>query len=89
CGVGKSFASGHAAVAFAFATSAAPAVRFGAAVFVPLAALVAGSRVLLGQHYPSDIVGGALLGASIGLGGLVARRRVDAWRAARAKVRQG
>lgn len=66
CGVGKSFPSGHATVAFAFAVTAAPAIRFGWILFPILAVLVALSRVALGVHYPTDISAGAILGASIG-----------------------
>jgi undecaprenyl-diphosphatase len=32
---------------------------------LPFAALVALSRVVLGLHYPSDVVAGALLGAAV------------------------
>ena len=35
-------------------------------VLVPAALLIAMSRVVLGLHYPSDVVAGALLGALIG-----------------------
>jgi membrane-associated phospholipid phosphatase len=66
CNVGQSFASGHAAVAFAFAITASPTVRFGWFIFPLLAFLVALSRVLLGVHYPTDITAGAMLGAAIG-----------------------
>jgi undecaprenyl-diphosphatase len=66
CGPGKSFASGHAVVAFAFLVSASPTVRFGWAIFTPIAVLTSGSRVLLGVHYPSDVAGGAVMGSLIG-----------------------
>ncbi|MEM8560934.1 MAG: phosphatase PAP2 family protein [Pseudomonadota bacterium] len=62
-----SFPSGHASGAFLFATSMT--FTFGA----PLLAIylwasgVALSRVLLGVHFPGDIVAGSFLGASIGL----------------------
>lgn len=77
CGAGKSFPSGHAAVSFAFLVSAAPLVRFGWAVFGPIAAAIAGSRVLLGVHYPSDIGGGAVVGSLIGAGFWYGRRRFE------------
>jgi undecaprenyl-diphosphatase len=80
CGPGMSFPSSHATVAFAFLTSAAPAAPWGWYLFAPLAAGVAGSRVLLGVHYPSDVLAGALLGAALGL---VAVRLGRRWEAAR------
>lgn len=66
CGVGKSFPSGHATTAFTFLFAAAPTVRLGWGIFTPLAIGVAGSRVLLGVHYPTDIIAGALLGSLLG-----------------------
>ncbi len=32
-------------------------------ILVPMAALIAGSRVVLGLHYPSDVAAGGMLGA--------------------------
>jgi undecaprenyl-diphosphatase len=58
-----SFPSGHTLHAVAFtliAISAFPALAW---LLVPFAVLVAMSRVVLGLHYPSDVVAGALLGA--------------------------
>ena len=60
-----SFPSGHTlhAVSFAiFYGSYEPSLLF---VLVPFALLVAASRVILGLHYPSDVVAGAGLGAAI------------------------
>ena len=34
-------------------------------VLIPFALLVAASRVILGLHYPSDVLAGAALGAAI------------------------
>ena len=34
-------------------------------VLVPLAALIAASRVVLGLHYPSDVIAGAAIGAAL------------------------
>ena len=38
-----------------------------AAVLFVLAAAIAGSRPYLGMHYPSDVLGGIVLGTAIGL----------------------
>jgi undecaprenyl-diphosphatase len=39
-------------------------------VVTVFAALVAMSRVILGMHYPSDVLIGLILGAGIGIAGL-------------------
>jgi undecaprenyl-diphosphatase len=56
-----SFPSGHANTAFCLATAVyLMRPQFGIPLF-PLAFIVASSRVILGSHYPSDIVMGAFL----------------------------
>ncbi|APU20606.1 bifunctional phosphatase PAP2/diacylglycerol kinase family protein [Actinoalloteichus sp. GBA129-24] len=61
----SSFPSGHAASAAAFATAVAMESPRTARVVAPLAAAVAFSRVHTGVHWPSDVLGGALLGAAV------------------------
>lgn len=58
-----SFPSGHTlhAVSFTIMLSAAEPLLFPVAA--PFALLVAASRVILGLHYPSDVLAGAMLGA--------------------------
>jgi undecaprenyl-diphosphatase len=71
-----SFPSGHAAAGFAFAEAVA---EISPGLAVPLrflAAIVAYSRVHVGAHYPGDVVGGALIGSSIGEGIGIAGRRI-------------
>jgi undecaprenyl-diphosphatase len=69
----RSFPSGHAASAFAFATAAGHEVPAAGPPLRALAALVAYSRVHTGVHYPGDALIGALIGSSVG-GTLVALR---------------
>lgn len=60
-----SFPSGHTLHAVSFTilfTHYEPALL---AVTAPFAVLVATSRVVLGLHYPSDVMAGALIGASL------------------------
>jgi undecaprenyl-diphosphatase len=64
---GGSFPSGHATGSFAFAAFVAVrAPRWAGPAFV-WAALVGWSRVVLAVHYPSDVLGGALLGSALGV----------------------
>jgi undecaprenyl-diphosphatase len=60
-----SFPSGHTLHAVCFTTLATARVPELAVVVVPFALLVSASRVVLGLHYPSDVVAGALIGASM------------------------
>ena len=62
----RSFPSGHAAVAFAFAGAAGRVMPVVSLPLHALAGLVAYSRVHTGVHYPLDVVVGSLLGASMG-----------------------
>jgi undecaprenyl-diphosphatase len=62
-----SFPSGHATTAFATAVVLAAWYPRQAVVFVGLAALVGLSRILLGAHFPSDVLAGALLGSGVAL----------------------
>ena len=66
-----SYPSGHAVAAFSTAMVIGLSYRqwrWGA-IALAGAGLIAFSRVYLGHHYPSDIVGGAVLGASVGAAG--------------------
>ncbi|MEU9159139.1 phosphatase PAP2 family protein [Streptomyces sp. NPDC048424] len=60
-----SFPSNHAAIAGAAAVALALAVRRLALLTVPLALLMAFSRVFVGVHYPHDVAIGLLLGGSV------------------------
>ena len=60
-----SFPSGHAAAAFGGATLVSLVWRRASFFVLPGAVLVSFSRLYLGQHYPSDLLGGAILGASV------------------------
>ncbi|MBI5885140.1 MAG: phosphatase PAP2 family protein [Deltaproteobacteria bacterium] len=62
----NSMPSGHTVAAFAFAYVAGRRFPRLAPLFYVLAAFVAGSRVYLGSHYPSDVVIGGLVGLGIG-----------------------
>ena len=58
-----SFPSGHTLHAVAFALQASMHFPPLGYVLVPLALLICGSRVVLGLHYPTDVLAGAALGA--------------------------
>ncbi len=63
--VTRSFPSGHAAAAFAFATGVGEVWPAAAIPLRGLAAAVAYSRVHTGVHYPGDVLVGALAGTTI------------------------
>jgi undecaprenyl-diphosphatase len=60
-----SFPSGHTLHAVSFAWQATAHFPELGWVLLPFAALVAGSRVVLGLHYPSDVLAGAAVGAAL------------------------
>ncbi|MDR1117008.1 MAG: phosphatase PAP2 family protein [Oscillospiraceae bacterium] len=60
-----SFPSGHSATAFGAATALSRLKR-GKLFFIP-AALISLSRVYLLVHYPTDVLGGAVIGIACGL----------------------
>lgn len=62
-----SFPSGHAASAAAFATAVLLERPCAGVPLVPLAAAVAVSRVVIGVHYPSDVVAGVVVGVVVGM----------------------
>jgi len=67
CGPGKSFPSSHAVNNFAVATLFSWFYPRGRWWFLGWAALVALSRPAVGVHYPSDILGGAIIGCVVAL----------------------
>jgi len=61
-----SFPSAHSTASFACATAMARIAPEAACLFA-LAAAIAVTRPYLGMHYPSDVLGGIVLGTSLGL----------------------
>lgn len=62
-----SFPSDHAAAAFAIAVAILVFSRRAGAAFLAAATLIAVSRVVLGLHYPSDVLAGAAVGTAAAL----------------------
>ncbi len=62
------FPSGHTAAAFATATVLALRLRNRSLTLLAIlgALLISFSRIYLGHHYPSDLLGGAVLGCAVG-----------------------
>jgi len=61
-----SFPSGHTLHAASFTWQAVSLFPELGWVLVPLASLIAASRVVLGLHYPTDVLAGAGIGVAIG-----------------------
>ena len=65
-----SFPSGHTLHAVCFTIIALAYFPLLATLLVPFALLVAASRVILGLHYPSDVLAASLIGAVLATGSL-------------------
>jgi len=61
--INSSFVSGHTASSFAAAFVLIAYYKKFWYFFIFLAVLIAYSRIYLGMHYPSDIIGGIIIGA--------------------------
>ncbi|KNZ69669.1 phosphoesterase PA-phosphatase-like protein [Thermincola ferriacetica] len=57
-----SFPSGHTAASFSIFTVISIHYPFIAPVLLTVAVLIGVSRIYLGQHYPTDVIAGAVLG---------------------------
>ena len=73
--VTRSFPSGHAASAFAFAAGAAAEAPQAGLALNAAAAVVAYSRVHTGVHYPGDVIAGSVTGAALAPIAVTALRR--------------
>lgn len=65
-----SFPSGHTLHAVCFTIVALAYFPLLAPLLIPFALLVAASRVVLGLHYPSDVIAALLIGCSLATGSL-------------------
>lgn len=75
---GFSFPSKHAILVFLLATYVYGFNKRLGIIFYILAALVAISRIAVGVHYPSDVLGGIVIGVLLGWVGVVVYRKY--WR---------
>lgn len=63
----RSFYSNHSSNSFAVATYTASVIPGTGVFLIPIAAIVAYSRIYCGVHYPADVLVGGLVGIFLGL----------------------
>ena len=73
-----SFPSDHASAAFAIAVAVLLFDRLAGAIFAAAVVVVGLGRIVIGSHYPADVLAGALVGLAVALlVGHPARRLID------------
>lgn len=71
---GSSFPSGHTTIAFAVAVALGSRMRGWFWPLLAFAALIGFSRIYLGDHYPTDVLGGIIVGTLMGGAALYLQR---------------
>jgi len=76
---GHSFPSSHTTSAFLAATILCSFFEKRRWIFIGCASLIGFARMYVGVHYPSDVLGSALLGTGVGFGWLFVARKGERW----------
>jgi undecaprenyl-diphosphatase len=74
-----SFPSDHASAAFAIASAVFLFDRLVGSLFLAAAALIAAGRLIVGEHYPLDVIAGLFVGAGCAVLVVTLGRPVVAW----------